>query len=154
VSWATSPANVRSGEVLRYTLTVRNNGPDAATQVVVTATFSPGLPSFPEGFECVDAESEIICTIPTLAAGTSEILVFDTYYVGGPYTAFASVSTQTPDPDPDNNSANASYGLGSGSGCGGCGDCGSCDIGGGARVPGGLIWGAMVMLALRRRRRR
>jgi uncharacterized repeat protein (TIGR01451 family) len=104
-----------AGGPYTYTLTVTNNGPDAATDLAVTddvpadftATsaggggFSCTLPSAPGG--------TIVCTSPSqsVAASPQQITVAGSFSSAASDTALnvATVASDTADPDPSNNDA-------------------------------------------------
>ena len=102
----TGPATVTPGSDVTYTVTVTNNGPSTATNVVVTdvltgdATFVSVTPSA----GCTGTT----CTIATLAPGASAIFTY-TFHVAangtGTLNDTASVSSATPDPVAGNNSS-------------------------------------------------
>jgi uncharacterized repeat protein (TIGR01451 family) len=109
------------GSTGTYTLTVTNQGPSAATDVVVndalpaslTATGATG-----DGWTCTigNAGSAISCTRPTLASGASAAIVL-AVTIGDPDLASgvsgtaiantATVGSPTPDPDLTNNTSTA-----------------------------------------------
>jgi Domain of unknown function DUF11 len=154
LSWANLPGLHRPGDDLTLELTVTNHGPDAATQIVVTLTF-PTPPKTPLPIGCI-GEGAVTCTIPALAVEASLTLEFHA-------TAKSGVSTVTATVPLDSNSENDSAALtvsvvSESPGGGGSGSDGGCACGNEASVagpvPGGLLWGVMVMLALRLGRRR
>lgn len=69
VKTATSPAS--PGQVLTYTVTVTNNGPDAANNVVITDTLPLDV-SFVSAAGCTNTGALVICDIPSLANGSSQ----------------------------------------------------------------------------------
>jgi hypothetical protein len=100
--------NFRTGT----SVTVTNNGPDAATNVVLDSTV-------PTGFEFKEMNGDCTtgfpCTFPTLAAGAS-VTVETTYCVpngfgANPFPIGATVGSDTADSNPANNAANASVPL-------------------------------------------
>lgn len=99
------------GSNLVYTLTVTNNGPSDATNVVVDdplpATLSP-ISAMGPGWTCTINASDVHCTLPSLAAGqTTVITVTSLVLPTGAYgiTNTATVSSGTSDPDPSNNTS-------------------------------------------------
>jgi len=102
--------SVQPGDVLTYTLTITNNGPDAAAEVTITDAVSNLL---------TGAESSInngvswltwtgSYTYGTLAGGASiTLLIRGTVSAAatGTITNTATVSSTTPDPDLSNNSS-------------------------------------------------
>ena len=112
-----APVQVQSGATFDYTLVVTNNGPDAATAVVI----SDGLPtevsvaSIPDG--CTAIALKLRCEVATLAAGSSSSF---TVAVTAPdlapdastssditVTNTASVAANGDDPDVDDNEDSA-----------------------------------------------
>src|SRR5690606_34536137 len=112
-----APVQVQSGATFDYTLVVTNNGPDAATAVVI----SDGLPtevsvaSIPDG--CTVVVQKLRCEVATLTAGTSSsFTVSVTAPDLGPdassssditVTNTASVGSDEDDPDLDDNEDSA-----------------------------------------------
>jgi uncharacterized repeat protein (TIGR01451 family) len=101
------------GENVTYTVTVRNNGPKQAQNVVVTDAWYNGgtlksVTATPTGWSCTGT-SEVSCTNTSLPPGASvTIAVAIHYQVGCLDNCFvvdtATVSSTTPDPVPANNS--------------------------------------------------
>lgn len=96
------------GNLLTYTLTVTNNGPDSAENVVVTDTLSPDV-TMVSSSATTTADSEGILTtnLDNLAAGattqfTLSVLVDSA--TSGPLSHTASVTAQTEDDNLSNNS--------------------------------------------------
>ncbi len=96
------------GSDVTFTLSVTNNGPDIATDVVVTDslpagyTFVSGTPQGPTTF------AYPTWTVGTLYPGDTEtLLIVATVEASGPYANTATVTTSpdTPDPDGSNNTA-------------------------------------------------
>lgn len=84
VSADRTSANV--GETVRYTATVRNAGPGAASPAafafVFSAELSPSLATLPAGWSCAAAEvtagtTRVACTISSLAAGADATFAID-----------------------------------------------------------------------------
>jgi len=156
VSWA-PPGTVFAGQTLTFALTVTNHGPDAATTVVVHLTFPSAPTSLPSG--CTGEGTAVTCTVGALGLGAQTVLMFPTTAVSGARSATAMVSADQSDADAENDTAsvvatvpifNPGQEGGGDSGCGGCSDPSSVA----GPVPGGLVWGVMVMLLLRLGRRR
>ncbi len=108
VSIAT-PNFSRPGDEFLYTMTVTNNGPDAATNVQLT---SPVPANFTWKGNSGDCTTDFPCTFPTLAAGesvevTTGLCVPQDYASTSVFVA-ASVTSSTSDSDPSNNDANGS----------------------------------------------
>ncbi len=105
---------VLTGSDLTHTLTVANNGPGAAHDVVVTNNLSAQLTfvscSATGGGACGGAGNNRTVTFPTLAAGATETLTFVSTLAcptadATALTSEASVNSSTPDPNPGNNAA-------------------------------------------------
>jgi uncharacterized repeat protein (TIGR01451 family) len=108
-----SPDPVDAGATLTYTLSVTNNGPDAATAITVTDDL-PGGAAFAgvtaPGWSCAEASGTVTCTRPSLdpAAVSDILLTADAPMAGGLITNNASVASATLDPVPGNDAASAS----------------------------------------------
>ena len=112
---AASTPQVATGGVATYTLTVTNNGPDAAEDVVVTDTVPTGLtPVTATGTDwtCTITGQTITCTIADpVASGVSPapltVTATVTATAGTTVRNVASVTSSTTDRIPDNNSDDA-----------------------------------------------
>jgi uncharacterized repeat protein (TIGR01451 family) len=105
----TGPVTAYPGDTISYTLSAANQGPDTATDVVLTDALDPNLTvaSLPSG--CTASAGTVTCTIGTLAVGPPASFTF-TATVGAGVAAgttiqncasAASVSTVlTPTPEP------------------------------------------------------
>ena len=104
-----SPDPVTVGENLIYTVTVTNNGPDAATGVVLRDTLSEGMmhvSSTVSQGSCSQAAGVVTCDLGSLADGSSAtvtIVVTSTEPGGITNTAYGEANET--DPDPSNNTA-------------------------------------------------
>jgi len=106
------PPIANAGGQITYTLTIRNYGPDTATNVVAADLIPAGL-TFNSGAsdqDCVvDPQGvDVLCNNLTLNSGASDSydIVFDidpNYTCGGTIDNSASVSASSTDPDPNNN---------------------------------------------------
>ncbi|MDX2005369.1 MAG: DUF11 domain-containing protein, partial [Meiothermus sp.] len=106
-----SPAEVRVGDAVRYTLTVVNNGPDAADEVVLRDTLPQGLDEvIAEGAE---REGEtLVWNLGSLASGERvSLTVRAIASVAGTLTNTATLSAETPDPSAANNRAQATLSV-------------------------------------------
>jgi uncharacterized repeat protein (TIGR01451 family) len=112
-----APDPVASGANITYTLTLTNNGPDAATNVSLTDAL-PAAVTFqsigaPAGFSCVtpavDATGTITCANPSMAnaATATFTVVVKVVAASGTVTNTAGVSSSTFDNVAGNNSATA-----------------------------------------------
>jgi uncharacterized repeat protein (TIGR01451 family) len=108
VSKSDSPDPVTSGTQLTYTVEVRNEGPDPATEVAITDDF-PGpvdlLSATPSAGTCDPRGGRVTCTLPSLApnaVGTLVVVVMVNKKKGS-ITNSASVQSAVADPQPGNN---------------------------------------------------
>ncbi len=107
------PTSTLPGSDVAYTIVVRNDGPDAATNVVVSDPTPAGLGFVGNSGDCASAYP---CVIGTLASGasatiTSTYAVPANYSGANPIVNTASVASDTPDPDAANNTASATTAL-------------------------------------------
>ena len=103
-----SGALVRLGDEFIYAITVSNNGPEAATNVVLTDTLQAelALVSVEPVASCSETGGTVTCTLTSLASGasfTATIVVSTTE--PGTVTNTAVVSSDVPDNNAANNSA-------------------------------------------------
>ena len=114
-----TPDPVTAGSNLTYTVTLTNNGPDAATtagwsDVLPTGTTFVSLPAV-AGWSCttpaVGAAGTVNCTNPSFAVGTATftltVAVAPTVASGTVLSNTANVTSTTGDPNGANNSATA-----------------------------------------------
>ncbi|WP_405055822.1 DUF11 domain-containing protein [Kribbella sp. NBC_01505] len=109
------PTNPAAGEKVKYTLTIRNNGPSEAKQVRIADSLPAGLTVIdaqaPAPAGCSAAGQEITCLVDSLAGNATLVVevtaTLDSAYQGGPLANSAAVSSATPDPDPSNNTGTA-----------------------------------------------
>ena len=104
-----SPDPTYTGGTLTYTLTITNNGPSTAVNVVVTDTYPVGF-SFVSATPTPDTGTNNKWTFPSLASGASQtITITGTVTVaGGTITNTASVTSSTNDSNYANNVASQS----------------------------------------------
>ncbi|MFN8525950.1 MAG: hypothetical protein U0821_22850 [Chloroflexota bacterium] len=105
----TTPAATRGlGEQITYTLTARNNGPSAATGVVVNDELPPGVTlvsATPTQGTCAGAPS-VTCSLGTLANGASvTITIVARLDAVGTVVNTARIGGREPDPTNTNNGA-------------------------------------------------
>jgi len=109
-----SPDPVKAGQNLTYTITVRNNGPDAATGVTMTDQLPRnagfGSASTTQGTCTLKPDKlQVACSLGTIASGGTVIVtIMVKPNKKGQITNTATVSaTSPPDPNTANNSATA-----------------------------------------------
>ncbi len=114
-----TPDPVVAGTNLVYTITVTNNGPDAAAAVAVDDTLPAGTTfvglAFPGGWSCtpppVGSGGTLSCSSPSLAVGsatfTLTVQVASSIAGGSVLSNTASASSTTADPAPGDESATA-----------------------------------------------
>lgn len=116
ISKTTASANAPAGSTLSYTITLTNDGPDAAANVAVTDVLPAGLLfesiTTPAGFICTTpaagTNGTITCNAATLAVGTHTFTLVARAGAGsGSVTNTASVSAATNDPDSGDASGSA-----------------------------------------------
>jgi uncharacterized repeat protein (TIGR01451 family) len=102
-----------------YQITVKNNGPSTAQNVVVTDDLPPGLTAGPvtssdPSFTCVDPAGpiDVRCTSPSMAPGATATFTYSAQLPenaapGAAFTNTAQVQSSTPDPNLANNTATA-----------------------------------------------
>jgi uncharacterized repeat protein (TIGR01451 family) len=103
-----APDPVVAGQVLTYTLTVTNNGPDGASGVTLTDTLPAAVTFQSASTGCTQASGTVTCNIGTLANGASAtVQITVTPQSAGNITNTASVSAIEADPSTANNTASA-----------------------------------------------
>jgi uncharacterized repeat protein (TIGR01451 family)/LPXTG-motif cell wall-anchored protein len=110
-----SSSVLRPGESMTYTLTVRNNGPGDAADVVVSDENRPGftLTAAAGGeFSCASTASGFSCSLPFLASGAQASVTLTAVVAAGAVNGqvlenIATVTSSTPDSNPSNNTDNA-----------------------------------------------
>lgn len=114
VSVVDSPDPVTAGSTLSYTVTIRNNGPDPATNgglnINLPGSVTHATDAVPAGWTCFWAGNNGTCNTPSFAAGTTEILTINAT-VGAHLANFPDQdivanffpSGTTPDPNNANN---------------------------------------------------
>ena len=114
-----TPDPVNTGSNLTYTITVTNNGPDAATNASWSDTLPAGTTfvdlSGGEGWSCTSPESgdsgTVSCSNPSFGVGSSvftlTVAVAPTVAAGTTLINTATATSSTPDANPDNNSGTA-----------------------------------------------
>jgi uncharacterized repeat protein (TIGR01451 family) len=115
-----TPEPVVAGQDLTYTITVTNNGPDAAATVSLTDTMPPGTVfaglNQPGGWSCItpavgSAGETLTCSNASMSVGsavfTLTVNTLPSVAAGGTIVNTATVTTTTPEADSANNSATA-----------------------------------------------
>lgn len=103
----TAPASVAAGATVTFTISVTNDGPSDALDVVLTDPLPAGLgsPSTPSG-ECSIGGGVLTCSLGTVAVGTTRaVTVSGTAPASGSMSNTASVTSSTPDTDPSDSSS-------------------------------------------------
>ncbi len=105
----TGPADVLYDEEIAYTITVTNNGPQAATAVTLTDTLPQGVLFVNvNGATCTHTSGVITCALGDLANQASvTIQVVVQAKIEGVVVNTATVASRTPDLDPADNTASA-----------------------------------------------
>jgi uncharacterized repeat protein (TIGR01451 family) len=100
------PVTANAGEELTYTLKVKNNGPDVATNVTVNDTLPAGLElvsAAPAPPACVGTVT-VVCNLGTLQVGQTGVATLVARAVqAGPVHNDASASSDQSDPTPGDN---------------------------------------------------
>lgn len=116
VTKTATPDPAVAGDLLRYNVTVRNNGPGTAEDVVLTDTLPAGVTYLADTGGCSRALQVLTCNIGQLEAGQSKVVsvlveVDDDLVAlaGGPTTvtntAAVAMNEEIEDPDLSNNTA-------------------------------------------------
>ena len=107
IALADSPDPAVSGGALAYTATITNNGPQDATNVVMTVTLPAGV-TFVSTSGCAEDPNGVpTCSVGSIASGANVAVTIDvTVDAGttGVITAQATVTADQADPDVANNS--------------------------------------------------
>ena len=104
-----SPATVAAGRSVLYTLVVRNAGPSAATNVVVTDTLPPSV-TVAAAPGCAINLGTVVCSLGAMAVGAQKTIDFVVTVAPdatGVLTNTATVDSATRDGDPSNNTGSA-----------------------------------------------
>ncbi|MEZ5559380.1 MAG: choice-of-anchor Q domain-containing protein [Pseudomonadales bacterium] len=119
---------VRTKKTFTVTVTVSNNGPQDATNVVATANL-PTLVSFVSSSACTLSGATVTCTAAQIGAGSSTAFAVELMAeTAGTATVNASVTADENDPDLSNNSGSVSVTIKKKNSGGGC-----------AYLPGGAV---------------
>ena len=103
-----APASARVGEIITYTFSISNTGPDATLGVVLSNTLPAGMTFVSASAGCSQASGLVTCSLGMLASGSSLTVVIRAQAAGqGAQTDVAAVSSAANDPDPSNNSVSA-----------------------------------------------
>jgi uncharacterized repeat protein (TIGR01451 family) len=118
VSVVDSPDPVVPGQNITYTVTMRNNGPNAAVGGGLNVNLGGGLTyvsnSSPAGFSCATFGAAVSCTTASFASGTTAIISLVVHvedglisFPDGSITSNFSTSGVTIDPNSGNNNQSA-----------------------------------------------
>lgn len=108
VTKTASAGVVAQGQNVAFTITVTNNGPDDAQDVVLTDVLPAGFDFVSTSSGCAENSGTVECNLGTLANGASESFeIVVTAAQLGAVTNTAAVTTSSPDGDPADNSASA-----------------------------------------------
>lgn len=105
-----STDSIEAGNILTYTLTVTNLGPNAAENVVVTDPLPVGTlfgSVYPHEPTCVFSADKVTCNFGTMDPGETQTVTIRVFVVcdcPNLVTNTATVTSDTADPNPDNNS--------------------------------------------------
>ncbi|OKH30046.1 hypothetical protein NIES2119_31610 [[Phormidium ambiguum] IAM M-71] len=106
VTSKTGPATVNPGGTITYTITVVNNGPNPASNIIVRDTLPQGL-TFNNASDGGTFANGVVSfpAIPSLAPGASvtRTITATAPNSGGPFVNQVSSTSDTPDPNPSNN---------------------------------------------------
>ncbi len=113
ITKTSDPATATVGSNVEYTIVVTNNGPGAATDVVVTDVLPAGTTLVSASAGC-SGTTTVTCTVGTLAAGASATieLVVTMPSTPGPVSNTASVDSSSTDPTPGNDASTAETAVG------------------------------------------
>jgi uncharacterized repeat protein (TIGR01451 family) len=107
-----NPDPVQTGSQLKYTISVTNNGPGSATEIVLTDTLPDSLIYVSNSSGCTSLGNLVTCNLPDLSANDSvNIEIVTTVKCslgdGSSIVNTGSVTSAVPDPDLSNNTNTA-----------------------------------------------
>lgn len=104
ISGGATPDPVTAGSPLTYSLSVLNQGPDAASGVTLTAQLDANSGFTSASLECTHTAGSVACALGTLASGASaSVQIVATPAVAGSVSLGAGVASGTADPVAGNN---------------------------------------------------
>ena len=113
ITKAVAPGSVNQFDNVTFNITVTNNGPDAASNVVVTDTLPVQLQfvsATPSAGSCGNVGPAITCNLGALnASASATIQIVATMMTAGPTTNTANVASDTTDNDPVDNQGSATF---------------------------------------------
>ena len=105
---AASPDPATPGQNITWTITVTNDGPSIANNVVTTDALPLGVTFVSASPGCAATGGTVTCTTPTLTSGASATYTIEGALdpaMLGSVANTASTTSDTPDPDPSDNSS-------------------------------------------------
>ena len=104
---ANGPSTVVEQRPLSYTITVRNNGPDATSNVRIHGTLGPGLSLDVGNFDCTGSGGTFSCFVGFLFSGVSDTVTL-ALRAGAPGPSSLGLTVTQANVDPDNTNSELS----------------------------------------------
>lgn len=109
----TGPATANQGDTITYTLTAKNNGPSAATTIVVTDTLPSQVSFSSASAGCSFSAGTVTCTAASLAVNTTAVFTISVIaQTVGSAVNTAVVSASQTDPTAANNASSVTTVIG------------------------------------------